>query len=316
MFKNMKIGKKLIVSFIAIVVIASIASLVGLALLTSVDNGYSEALVTNGFVQGDIGNFNTYLQKGAAMTRDVIMLTSKKEIEKARAELEKASTLANEALAKAKEHCKSPEEIKIIERIDAAAPKYTEFRDQAVQLGLANKNDEALKVFRDRAVPYLDECVDAGTELMELNIKVGNEVSTGLTNDANTGKLSIILVMLVATAAAIGLGIVVARSISRPVVACADRLKLLSEGDLHTEVPKATSADEVGVMLTSLQSTTDFMTTIIGEIDRGLGEMARGNFDIATDIEFKGDFDAVKNSIQTIIVSLSDTLGQINVASD
>ena len=316
MFKNMKIAQKLIVSFISVVVISSIAGAVGLLLMNTLNQDYKEALVVNGFVQGDIGEYNTWLNKGASLARDIIMLTDINEIKAVQAELEDVKKKTQEALDATKVNCNSPEEIALIEKIDATSPKYKEGRDKAIALGLQNRNDEALRVFREEAMPYLNECMAGGQALMDLNIKMGNDVARRLSTQANGGMIIIIVVMAIATVTAIAIALFVARSISRPVKVCADRLELLAQGDLHTKVPDSDAKDETGVMLHSLKTTTDFLNLIIGEIDRGLGEMASGNLDISSDVDFKGDFDTLKNSINTIVVSLNDTLGQINVASD
>ncbi len=316
MFKNMKIAQKLIVSFILVVVISSIAGLVGLVLMNKLDKDYSEALVLNGFSQGDIGAYNTWLNKGAAITRDIIMLTEQSDIKAAQDELEIAKQKTQQALDAAKLNCNTPEELALLQAIDEAAPGYKAGRDKAIALGLKNINDEALKVFREEARPYLNKCMDAGQALADLNVKMGNEISNTLTKQSNFAMIMMIMIISAATIIAIIVAWLVARSISRPVKVCADRLELLAQGDLHTQVPDSDAKDETGVMLHSLKTTTDFLNLIIGEIDRGLGEMASGNLDISSDVDFKGDFNTLKNSINTIVVSLNDTLGQINVASD
>ncbi|MEG0617210.1 MAG: methyl-accepting chemotaxis protein, partial [Oscillospiraceae bacterium] len=82
------------------------------------------------------------------------------------------------------------------------------------------------------------------------------------------------------------------------------------------EVPQSDSKDEIGLMLNSLKNTTDFLNIVIADIGRGLGEMARGNFDIGTTLDYKGDFDSIKQSIILILSSFNDTLGQINTSSE
>lgn len=316
MFKNMKIAKKLIVSFIVAVIISSIAGVVGMILLKTLDKGYGEALVSNGFVQGDIGDYNTYINKDSALVRDVIMLTDDADIKSAQTELEEVKNLTSEALEAARVNCQTPEELKLLAKIDAAIPKYREARDRAVELGLQNKNEEALQVFREEARPYLIECVSGGQELMALNVTMGNTVSAKLTQQSQTGMLLMFLVMVGATILAVTLALAVSHSISRPVKACAERLVLLSEGDLHSVVPPVTSKDETGTMLSALKTTTDFMNAIIGDIGHGLGEMANGNLTVAPTVEFKGDFIKLRDSLDSILTSLNDTLGQINQASD
>ncbi|MEG0020868.1 MAG: methyl-accepting chemotaxis protein, partial [Oscillospiraceae bacterium] len=288
----------------------------GLALIYQVDTQYSAALVSNGFVLGDIGNYNSHLAHGGAKVRDIIMLTDPAQIKASQEDMQDSSKLALESLEKAKVNCKTPEELAIIARIDAAEPKYQAGRDKAVALGLQNKNDEALNVFLTEANPYLAECVASGQELMDLNIKMGNEISATLTRNSYMSMAIMAIVMISAFIISIVFAIFVSRGIAKPVKACSDRLVLLSEGDLHTPVPDATSRDEVGVMTGSLKFTTDFLNSVIGEIGHNLGEMAHGNLDVDTKLDYKGDFDALKQSMGTIVSSFNDTLGQINIASD
>ncbi|MEG2523615.1 MAG: methyl-accepting chemotaxis protein [Lachnospiraceae bacterium] len=316
MFKNMKIARKLIVSFVAVVVIASIASVVGLVVLKKSDTEYSKALVENGFVQGDIGDFNAYLQQSGALTRDVIMMTEEADIKEAQTGLEEAIKNMDTSLEKARKNCQSTEEKKIIERIDAAEPIFIKGKDKAVALGLENRNDEALKVYRSEARPSLLECVAAGKDLMALNVKMGDQVSIDLTKQSNTSSLLIIAVIIVSTAVAVAIALYVSRSISRPVTACAERLVLLSRGDLKSEVPPATSKDETGIMLDALGEVKMSITAMINDLDAGLGEMAKGNLDISLNADFRGDFVALKNSVDTITESLNDIMGQINQSSE
>lgn len=316
MFKNMNISKKLSVAFVLVVILSSITGLIGLLLLNSMDQEYSDALISNGFVQGDIGNYNTFLNKGGAVTRDIILLTNLDEIKTSQAELETIKKQTTEALEAARMKCDSPKERELFAKIDAAMPKYIELRDKAIAIGLQNQKDEAMNLFREQARPYLNECMTAGQELMDLNIKMGLELSSQLSSQSKTAKFMTVLVMLAATVIALMIAWAVARSISRPVKACAKRLELLAQGDLHTKVPASDSKDETGMMLHSLKITTDAMEIMIEEIGRGLGEIAKGNINISTDVDFKGDFIAIKDSITTISDSLNDTLGQINISSD
>lgn len=316
MFKNMKIATKLISAFMVTVLISSIAGVVGLFLLNQVDNNFSEALVVNGFVQGDIGNYNASLNKGSAVVRDVIALTDLDEMKASQAELEGIKKDTQKALEKVKANCKTPEEIALIKKIDETYPKYDEFRNQAIELGLQNRNEEAIHLFRNKARPYLIECVTAGQQLMDLNVKMGNDISTKLNAQSNLGMIMMVVIILAAAAIAIVLALFVSRSISRPVKACAQRLVLLSEGDIHTIVPHSDSKDEIGVMLNALENTTKFMDAVIGDVGRDLSEMAKGNLTVTSSADYKGDFSALKDSLDIILTSLNSTLGQINQASD
>lgn len=312
----MKIGKRLIASFLAVTILSSAAGIIGLVLMLRMDNGYSKALVENGFVQGDIGEYNTYLNKGGAIVRDIITHTDKAEIEASMKELDEVKIKTQEALDRASLKCRSPKELELIAKINQTSPSYMKYRDQAVALGLANKNDEAMKVFRDQARPYLNQCMEAGQELMQINIETGNQVSTSLTAQSNAAVGLIVAAIILSLTLSILFAAFTARSISKPIKVCMNRLEKLAQGDLKTEVEVTSTRDETGLMLDSLQATVNFIREIIADIARGLREVGQGNLNVTTEVTFRGDFVQIKSSIENIIVSLSDTLSQINQSAE
>ena len=56
--KNLQVKQRLTNSFIYVVAIASIAGLLGAILMLVMDFRYSNALEMNGFIQGDLGEYN------------------------------------------------------------------------------------------------------------------------------------------------------------------------------------------------------------------------------------------------------------------
>lgn len=131
-----------------------------------------------------------------------------------------------------------------------------------------------------------------------------------------------ILIVLGLLAAALIVGIVVitisASQIVSPINRCVDRIKLLAEGDLHTEVPHIDTRDETKVLADSTAALTDNMNLVIGDIDYCLKELAAGNFTVASRASenYIGDFSSILNSIIQLKETLSDALLQIKDSSD
>jgi len=105
-------------------------------------------------------------------------------------------------------------------------------------------------------------------------------------------------------------------TIANPIVACAQRLKLLTEGDLHTEVPKTESKDETGLLLESLEITVERFKGVVNDISYYLGKIADGDLTVTVDKEYHGDFNPINLSIKKIIKSLNYIMGQINDSAD
>lgn len=311
---NMKIQKRLVLCFVIVVIMASISGALGIVLLVRSDRNYSDALINNGFSQGEIGTFNTYLNKGGAVVRDIIVLTDDKDLEGSTAELEQIQTLTNDAFEEMKENCQTAEEQEYIKTIEEKLPQYRQYRDQVIDLGLANKNEEALTLFRTEARPILNEMMEAADGLRDLNVSLGNEVSSSLTMQSNMTIIVILIVIAVTVCISILFAIKIAKSFSEPILQVRDASRLLAQGNLDIQIQVDTS-DEVGDMAQSFAEATSMMRGIVQEVGRCLSEVASNNFDIATNADFKGDFKGIQIAIETIVESLSDTMKQINEAS-
>jgi len=131
-----------------------------------------------------------------------------------------------------------------------------------------------------------------------------------------------IVINLVMMVLAILLSIIVAlklaNSISRPMKACAERMRLLVEGDLESPVPEAVSSDETGMLTQSTAELVKGLSAIIHDIGYLLGEMANQNLDIQSQNRdaYVGDFQSILHSMHNMKVELSEILHQINTSSE
>lgn len=109
-----------------------------------------------------------------------------------------------------------------------------------------------------------------------------------------------------------------ANNISIPMKACADRMKLLVEGDLESPVPTVTNRDETGMLARSTAELVGGLSTIIKDIGYLLNEMANQNLDIRSQHReaYVGEFQNILLSMRNLKVKLSDTLLQINRSAD
>lgn len=106
-----------------------------------------------------------------------------------------------------------------------------------------------------------------------------------------------------------------AKSLSEPISEIEQVAVKMSQGDYDFDLTY-TSNDEIGSLANSIRSMTKTTKEIIMETERGLGEIANGNFDISSTIEYIGIYEELRKSIERIIVKLSDTMGYILETSD
>ena len=106
-----------------------------------------------------------------------------------------------------------------------------------------------------------------------------------------------------------------ARSISKPVKNVTNRMLGLSDGDLHTEVAHIRSGDELELMTRTLADTVGSVNRYISDIHQVLSGVADGNLQIEPQVQYKGDFTLIRNSLVTILASMNKTISGFRAAA-
>lgn len=156
-------------------------------------------------------------------------------------------------------------------------------------------------------------------------IEEGNNWSLGISCPQRdylyTTRIIMIITVLCLIAACFAAAVVafwLANRIGKPIKACADRIELLANGDLKTAVPQVKTKDEVKTLAQATEKIVSNMNGIINDMSWGLGEMAKGNFNIESHAGelYVGDFAPMAQSMYEILNQLTNTLIQINQSAD
>ena len=143
-------------------------------------------------------------------------------------------------------------------------------------------------------------------------------LKTDYLKDTYFGMIINVLVILISILASIVVALKLSVNISAPMRACAERMKLLVEGDLESPVPESTGRDETAELTRSTAEMVRGLNTIIYDISYLLTEMAGKNFDIQSSHReaYVGDFQNILLSMRTLKVELSNTMRQINISAN
>ncbi len=131
------------------------------------------------------------------------------------------------------------------------------------------------------------------------------------TRDAMVINLVVIAMSIVAS---VIVALVLAAHISRPMKACAERMKQLVKGDLETPIPRVTTKDETGMLANSTASLVEGLGMVIHDMGYMLTEMANQNFDVHTKHEeaYVGSFRNILESMRHMKRELSNAMHQVN----
>ncbi len=131
------------------------------------------------------------------------------------------------------------------------------------------------------------------------------------TRDAMVINIAVIVIAIVLSTV---IALILAIRISAPMKACANRMKLLVEGDLDTPMPKITTKDETGMLARSTADLVAGLRTVISDIDFLLNEMANQNLNVHTEHEgvYVGSFRNILFSMRNMKGQLSGAMRQGN----
>ncbi len=313
--KDLNVEKKLKTCFTFTVLIASFAGILGLIILLYSNISYNNALVTNGFSQGEIGIFSTYLSKEPIIARELILVNDDASLQECVNQLEETKAATDDAYERMKVHCKSKEELALIEQIDTYLPEYRTLFEEEKNLAVANKNAEALDLLLNEAKPTYNKLMTVVEELIALKVESGNVVSRNLTIQTYIMTAVMVIIIIIALIIAMRISKIVSRIFAEPIINIQKATAELEHGNLDVYVEKL-YPDEIGEMTDSFNTAIGLLKQYVSELSRVLSEMAAGNFNVSTDVDFRGEFLKLNDAIETISTSLSATLGNIHESSN
>jgi len=129
------------------------------------------------------------------------------------------------------------------------------------------------------------------------------------------GKI-VVLFIIIALALGIYITLRSANNIVNPIIACVDRIKLLSQGDLSSPVPSANTKDEIEILAGATSDLVHNISEIIYDIDQVLTSISNGDLTVETNANYIGEFVSIKNSSDNIIKSLNEVMEDITLTSN
>lgn len=311
---KMPIKKRLFSSFMTILIISNLASILGLAFLQKTNSDYNNALINYGFAQGEIGKFGMEVENISAVVRDILTTEDLNEQVIAKKKLEKSFKVIDETLPLLESKSISKEEIENLNKIKDSVEKYKTVATEVTYSSTQGEKEDAINAFRVKGNVRADETIRNISTLMDTKIQVGNELASKLM----VLKIISILIIIITLVLGIGLTIFLARylsgRISNPIKEMVRISKKLAKGNLDIKV-EIKSEDEFGELAASFSEMINTIKGYIQDLAKVLGNIERGNLDVVTAQNYEGNFIEMKASIDNIIISLNSVFQDIKEAS-
>ena len=155
-------------------------------------------------------------------------------------------------------------------------------------------------------VGLLDQVVERGTALSQ-------ESEARMERTIVTMHLTCAFCLALALICLLSLVQYVLRHVVKSIIKITSSSKPLQEGRLDLELD-FTAEDELGSLADTLRKSMGQINGYVADINRIMGQLSQGNFDVHTSTPFIGDFRSIETSIESLTTNLSNTLDQIGQA--
>ena len=188
---------------------------------------------------------------------------------------------------------------------------------QVTGMASRQEDDAALEYYKTNYKPYMDEVRDIMAQVGEVADKNAVLKVEDGTKLAAIADLVIIILIVVAVVASVGLTLIMSDSVSKPVEQMRRMASHMAEGRMDAEITYQ-SADEIGQMADNMREMTGIVRTLIEDIQYCMEELASGNFTVVSKHRdaYIGDYAAILQAMADMKASMSETLVQIEIASD
>lgn len=282
---------------------------------------YEHGMSNYGFSQGDIGKAMVTFSEARSSLRAVISYKSTTQINSEKKEYQTKKQLFGTYLSEVEKSMVTKEGKESYANIVSKLDDYWNTSDSILKVASTSDPaacENAQKQEYEVLGPKYDELYNDMKELMDLNVKMGDDLKDVLF----VIKIVLGILVLVIIGGSIitskRIGAKIADQIEKPIAALAERLKRFSQGDLGSPFPEHNNEDEVAFMNDVAKEMAANLNLIISDLSRLMSLMADGNFAISTEIEDKyvGEFVELLESVRNMNRKMNSTLRHVEESAE
>lgn len=324
MFKKLnqyRIGKRLTQSFRTIILMFGILLVMVVLTMMFMVSSYRNVMDNYAYPQGDIALVMNESAEVRAATRGAIGYDKEERIAEMVEAHETAVAKFEELLEVVRPTMVTDEGRACMDAIDNAWEEYKAIDAEVMELGATTdsaRSEEAQDLMYQEVAPKYQALDDALQALMDVNVEKGDAAQARLKTTLYFVLILAVVVIVIAVVFSNALAKAISNSIETPLEELKARLATFAEGDLDSPLPVVETRDEIADLIDSVEAMAKRIHMIINDAGRLMGEMAEGNFAIATECEeqYMGAFHDLLMGMRKMNRQIDTTIRGVNEASE
>ena len=293
-YGNLKIMNKIIGGFLIVALIAGIIGAVGIISLSTIGNSYHIAYSDSVAALQYIERISSSFQEIRANLFEMTLADDSAYKKECIASINDHRQTVNENLAKYKTMMEKyteeqvATELKLLAELEESVQTFGHKREEFMNgIGMDTvRRSEAFRRLSDGGELHtlaqdMETAIDA---LIDYNNEYADSQIDTNEKQASTSEITMIIFIVSGVLAAVLLGFLIARNLSKRIKVVVEATEKLSEGDLNVSID-INSKDEIGILAGAYRNMSDTLKTVIGDLTICLDAFAEGNFALDTQAE-------------------------------
>ena len=290
-FYNLKIAPKLVLSFLAVILLTAVLGVFAIVQLGSVNQAStviaSESLPSVRILlemQVSLSRFRISELQHIASTEEADFTAADKAMEARLAIIRKQQATYQPLIS-------SPAETATYDKISKTLDAYLAESKNMLTLSRAGQKDEAKTIYKNSSNKLFRQLNDDVEAQVKADQAFADAANTNADRIYSTSRLGIAGLLIAAILLALLIAFWVARQIARPIMTASDISRRVAEGDLTADIVAAGN-DETGQLMLSLGRMNGSLLRIVSEVRSGAdtiatasAEIASGNLDLSSRTE-------------------------------
>jgi len=322
MFADMRVSTRLAAAFGAVVVLLMIVILLGITRMAVLSDHLHSITDENNPESSLAVELHTTAYDMGVSVRDIIIFTDAETLRVKHQNLQDDFQHMDDTMTKLNKMftdiaSTTAIEKELLSKIRSAFATVKASANRVAELGMVNKNDEASVIMKHEFIPQNAELRSLSDQLSKVESKLNDEAVAAATQTYNSGRLTLILLGIVATALAVAAAFLVTRSLLKQLGGepsyVASVMQTASRGDFSIVVN--TREGDTSSMLHSVKNMVETAGSSINDVGRVMKGLAEGDLTQTIEKNYQGSFADLKEYANGTVLKLSMIITEVNSAA-
>lgn len=306
-FSNFKIRTKLLIGFVIVALIAGAVGVFGIVNLKLLNDKDTYLYKNMTVPLGEMVIMAESFQRGRGNIRDALLAKTPEEVADYEGRFKERFIDVETNLESYQKTLFSEEGKTLTAKMKDELNQYESLGLQIIQMIRENRREEALALNKGKAEELRTSIESAYRRMRDIKVETALNTANDNSTQARNTMMTMGGLVAVAMVLAVGLGVMLAGIISRPLRKSVEMMKEMSQGHLAMRM-NLYSEDEVGIMAAAMDAfAEDLQVNVIGT----LNAIARG--DVTANLAVKDDRDEISPALIKTTDTVRGLIDEINV---